>query len=256
MKKIVYILAIMVLMMSFASCKKNITSDEIKTSRVSGDTTAASQNSGSDIDDDDNNSDNNTGGNSDNKSNKNNNQKYNPTRAATVKNSDLSKSKGSKVVGYGDIKISGKHIDDMSDAFSDDSSNDLSVGETEDNKIYTAYRKDCIAQKTVSKNDKHSTITYFVYSKGTKGPLDIKIGDTSSSVLSKLSNSVNNNLSFDTPKNDSLLYLTESNGYTCAATSNKDTITCTVKNNSGKDVTVLYKIKNDRVNTIEISYEA
>lgn len=254
MKKIVYILAIMVLMLSFASCKKNITSDEIKTSRVSGDTTVASQGSDDNADNGDNNSDNNSGDKSDSNSS-NNNPKYNPTKAATVKNSDLSKSKGSKVVGYGDIKIGGKHIDDMSDAFSDDNGNDLSVGETENNKIYTAYRKDCIAQKTVSKNDKHSTITYFVYSKGSKGPLDIKIGDTSSSVLSKLSNSVNNNLSFDTPKNDSLLYLTESNGYTCAATSNKDTITCTVKNNSGKEITVLYKIKNDRVNTIEISYE-
>ncbi len=252
MKKIIYILMIMVLMLSFASCKKNITSDEIKTSRVSGDTTVASQNSDGKSDNGNSNSDSKT----DNKDSKNKNQKYNPTRAATVKNSDLSKTKGSKVVGYGDIKIGGKHIDDMSDVFSDDKGNDLSVGETEDNKIYTAYRKDCIAQKTVSKNDKHSTITYFVYSRGVKGPLDIKIGDTSSSVLSTLSNSVNNNLSFSTPKNDTLLYLTESKGYTCAATSNKDTITCTVKNNSGKDITVLYKIKNDRVNTIEISYEA
>lgn len=254
MKKLIYILMIMVLMLSFASCKKNIKNDEIKTSRVSEETTVASQNSNNN-DGNDNKSDNNSGDKTDNNSNNSNKLKYNPTKAATVKNSDLSKTSGNQVLGYDDLKISGKHVDSISDVFFDENSSNLSVSETKDNKIYTAYKKDCIAQKTVFNNDKRSTITYFVYSKGVKGPLDIKIGDTSSSVLSKLSNSVNNNLSFDTPKNDSLLYLTESKGYTCAATSNKDTITCTIKNGNGNEITVLYKIKNDCVNTIEISCE-
>ena len=67
MKKIIYILMIMVLMLSFASCKKNITSDEIKTSRVSGDTTVASQNSDGKSDNGNSNSDSKT----DNKDSKN-----------------------------------------------------------------------------------------------------------------------------------------------------------------------------------------